>query len=193
MEVCWDSVTQYGESEKCPKVQIEQFDTTPVIYILLRIIHPISILAKMLEVFEILLFMKPFRDETLLRMKSPVLPDVIRVVHRRFGGTYCPPSFCIACGCFIMVVTSLYYSLIPTMETVQCSEMASTGLYDVMLWEPETHPDFFIVTRCEVFIAIIFKAVIFWVLSLCSVFGGYRHFGGTWCHHLQGWSVWVQE
>lgn len=141
-----------------PKVQIDHFDTTPMIYILLRIIFPISVLEKMLEVFGIPVFMKPFPDETWLRMKSLALPDVSLVVHRHFGGTYCPPSFSSACGCFI-IVTSLYYSLIPRMETVQCSEMVSTGLHGVMLWEPETHPDFFIVTCCQVFIAITFKAV----------------------------------
>jgi hypothetical protein len=30
---------------------------------------------------------------------------------------------------------------------------------------------------------------IFWILSPCRLVGRYRHLRGTWCLHLQGWSV----
>jgi hypothetical protein len=31
-----------------------------------------------------------------------------------------------------------------------------------------------------------FKAVVLWVLAPDSLFGGYKHFGGIYCIHLQG-------
>jgi hypothetical protein len=40
--------------------------------------------------------------------------------------------------------------------------------------------------RSEVFTRVNTSLVVFWVIMLCSLVGDYRHFGGTYHHHLQG-------
>jgi hypothetical protein len=43
-----------------------------------------------------------------------------------------------------------------------------------------------IVTRFEVLVVVKMSVVVFWVVTSCGLLDGYEHFGGTYCHHLQG-------
>lgn len=42
------------------------------------------------------------------------------------------------------------------------------------------------VVRFAVFTAAILRIVLLWAMTTCSLVGGYRHFGGACCFHLQG-------
>jgi hypothetical protein len=37
------------------------------------------------------------------------------------------------------------------------------------------------------------QTVVFWVVTPCRLVGGYKHFGGTCCLHLQSRSEWVED
>jgi hypothetical protein len=38
----------------------------------------------------------------------------------------------------------------------------------------------------EVLMVVNMSLVVFWVVTLCGLVGGYHHFEGTYCLHLQG-------